>query len=245
MYPTAAIIVMLFSASFSLDANIADRNFIGVNQTDQPVDYYTAHPGRSLLFFAGFNDGDTTTNHFTKVGTLDFNVSENALKVPVRTLKRNAKSGGYYSVLPIDISANEFVFSADRTIPSSNPDIVTALLFFPEGATINPISGLPSSFIRFYKRAKVEVVEYKSEGEKAKLMWAGNRKTPPAVVEKLSISISNETVGVFLNDSLLFVGSNPLKESKMRYGIFVATKGTTHGGGNIKFDRLSMEFKLE
>ncbi|MBL8027311.1 MAG: hypothetical protein JNL74_12905 [Fibrobacteres bacterium] len=217
------------------------RSFVGTRIESETPDVYAVRSDRSLITFAGFNKHDSVPP-FKIVGDLDFNVSDNALRIPVRTLRRNAKAGGYYYAGVLDISSSGAVMTAARTIPSGNPDLGTALLFFPESVTVDSVNGLPETFVRYFKRAKVEVVEYKIKDGKPRLLWARNRKVESSVEDEVSVLISRNKIEVTVQDSVVYSGDNPLPQFlKLKSGIWASTKGNTHGGGNLKFDRIRIE----
>jgi hypothetical protein len=218
-----------------------ERSFIGTPIETENIDTYVGNAGRSIIVFAGFNKNDEFPP-FVHAGELDFNVADNALRVPVRTLRRNPKAGGYYYNMPLDISTYGFAFSVERTIPSGNSDLGTSIIFFPESAEIDVKSGLPNVFIRYFKRAKVEVVEYKHKDNKPKLLWARNKKVDASSSEIVSFSISRKKIAVIIQDSLVFSDDNPAPQyTKLKAGLWASTKGNTHGGGNLKFDRICIE----
>jgi hypothetical protein len=225
----------LFALSYS------ERSFIGTPIESDAVDTYVKNADRTLILFAGYNKNDELPP-FVHFGELDFNVADNALRVPVRTLRRNPKSGGYYYSTPLDINSTGIAFSVERTIPSGNSDLGTSIVFFPESAEIDAKSGLPDAFIRYFKRSKVEVVEYKLKNSKVKLLWARNKKVDASSSEIVTLSISRKKIEVAIQDSVLFSDENPVPQyTKLKAGLWASTKGNTHGGGNLKFDKISIE----
>lgn len=220
------------------------RSFIGTQTENIPTSSYVPDSTRTLLYFDGF-DADTLGPSWEKHGNLEYYVSANTLKVPVRTLKRSPKSGSL--VLNHPLALNDFTIrlSSDQIIPSRNPELSSAFFFFPESSAFGN-DGLPETFLRYYKRSQVELVEFKTKENAPKLIWARNQKISGGEAKHIALELNAKNFRMIENDSTIFTLKTPWQGAfRLKMGIWMSTKGISESGGNMVYDNIVLEVNKE
>ncbi len=239
LYPVTLIIVFLFTIN-AVPQQSGKRSFIGTQMRYNDKTAYTADSLKTLIFFDNF-DENTLGASWKKYGNLEYYVTDHSLRVPVRTLKRNPKAGSIVLNKPFNITDKTIYFTFDETIPSRNPELSSAVFFFPESASFDE-NGLPDVFIRYYKRSQVELVEVKKKDASAKLIWARNLKVKGGEHRHIVFSIDNKDISLVDAETTIFSIKNPIPElMKANAGLWVSTKGISESGGNMIFDNIILE----
>jgi hypothetical protein len=129
----------------------------------------------------------------------------------------------------------------DQTIPSGNPELSSAVFFCPPDARFDA-EGTPDSYLRYYKRSQVELVEVKEKDGASKLVWARNQKVDGGEERHLIFELDGKNFTLTVGDSAIFSLKNPLPGLKNAVaGVWVSTKGVSESGGNIIFDNFLIE----
>jgi hypothetical protein len=232
----------LFTASqiFPGSPGPGKRGFIGTQMDYHAPSNYIPDSSWSLIYFDSFDD-ETLSPLWTMYGSLEYYVVGRSLRVPVRSLKRSPKAGSLTLNKPFAISDKPVRLSLNETIPSRNPELSSALFFCPPDAKFDA-DWLPDSYLRYYKRSQVELVEVKIKDEPVRLVWARNQKVTGGENRRLVFEIDSKTFSLTDNDSTVFSLKNPGPGLKNAIaGLWVSTKGISESGGNIIFDNFLLE----
>jgi hypothetical protein len=233
-------LALLVSAGAGFSAETGRRAFIGTNLNYYTPEKFTSAEGCSLLYADNFDDQELS-GLWEKAGSLEFYEINRQIKIPVRTLKMEPKEGSLLFKKSVDCRINGVRLTVDMTLPTNNTELSSALLFFPEKAAIGP-DGLPAEFIRYYKRAQMEMVEAREAGEPVRLIYARNQKTESGAPHTYVLQLDAKNVSLTLDGKSVFSGAHDVRiMDNVRCGLWVATKGTSHSGGNVAFDNFILE----
>jgi hypothetical protein len=235
-----ALMLFLASQIFPGSPGPGKRGFIGTPMGYHTPSVYTPDSTRTLIYFDSF-DEENLGPVWIRSGNLEYYVVGRSLRVPVRTLKRSPKAGSITLNKPFAVAAQTVRFALDQSIPSRNPELSSAVFFCPPDAKFDA-DGLPDSYLRYYKRSQVELVEVKEKDESSKLMWARNQKVSGGEDRQLVFEIDAKNFSLSAGDSTVFSIKNPLPSLKNAMaGVWVSTKGVSESGGNVIFDNFLLE----
>jgi len=222
-------------------ADSGTRSFIGVPSASLSLPPYQPETGATLLYRDHF-EGERLNSIFEQKGSLEFYTTGHSLRVPVRTLKRNPKSGTLICGKEFDLATHRARLTVSQTIPSQNPDLASALMFFPSDATFDK-NGTPETFIRYFKRSQFELIEMRTPyTDGPRLLFARNNRVDSGDPRHCSFEIDPKTLRVIVNAETLCTLKNPCPEiKKAKCGLFVSTKGYSMSGGNMVFDDFILE----
>ncbi|MFH0921273.1 MAG: hypothetical protein V1913_13050 [Fibrobacterota bacterium] len=235
-----AVLAVLLTASFAFAEGAGKRNFIGTNLNYITPESYTPAEGCSLVFYDNFDD-NKFNDSWEKFGSLDYYAVNRQVKVPVRTLKMEPKEGSLLQKKSVDCRVNPVRLTVDATLPTRNNEISSAILFFPEEAAIDN-QGLPETFVRYFKRSQMEMVEAKEKNQPLRLLYARNNKTESGAPRRCVLQIDAKNISLAIDDKPVFSGPHDMRNiMSVRSGLWTSTKGTSHSGGNIVFDNFILE----